>query len=285
MADLSKLSPQEVVEPTPVTFWSPEKVMATILHLEEMFGGLKVDAQTEIAKRESEDEGFLSQFCNQLLLLPVAKRAPHVHFFHHVRDEIVAAKNTDAVLPILYTYTDYRNYKILLHLINEFCTTPLQESMQKYRASLEAFEIHTTVDIYSSAVPDEMNEELKREFSQMVLKIDKPASQYTLHNVQKLNDTIIATSGLESHSVYISGVAEKCVVVSVRFPLRAVGWVLSAMTPNFMTTHYLSEVTLDGKQLCLELGERKKLVYRIHCTKLCHAYSTCKSGLHVTAKH
>ena len=242
--------------------------MATIQHLEEMFGGLKTDAQTEIAKRESEDEGFLSQFCNQLMLLSVAKRAPHVHFFHHVRNEIVAAQNTDAVLPILYTYTDYRNYKILLHLITEFCTAPLQESMQKYRASLEAFEIHTTVDVYSSAVPDE---ELERGFSQMVLKIDKPASQCSLHEVRKLNEVIITTSGLESHSVYIGSVAKNCVMVSVRFPSSAVGWVLSAMTPNFMTTHCLSEVTLDGQQLSLLRREREKLVC-IHYVLTCILY-------------
>ena len=163
-----------------------------------------------------------------------------------------------------------------------FCTAPLLESMQKYRMSLEMFEMHTAVDVYVSAAPDEMNKKLERGLSQMVLKIEKPASQCTLHEVRKLNETITAEAGLESHSVYICGVTKNCVMVSVRFPSSAVGWVLSAMTPNFMTpnfmtTHCLSEVTLDGRQLTLELGETEELVCDI---KSCVVYnnihlSTC----------
>ena len=268
---LQSLVAAVIAQPSTVTFWSLEKVMDTILQLEEMFADLQADAQTEIANRETEDRAFLSRFRSRLLLLPVAKRAPHVKFFRQARKEILEAKNTDTILAILCTHIDYRNYEILLHIITRFCTAPLKESMQKYRVSLEAFEMHTAVDVYISAVPDEMNEELERGFSQMVLKIDKPASQCTLHEVRKLNEAIITTSGLESHSVYIGSVAKNCVMVSVRFPSSAVGWVLSAMTTNFMTTHCLSEVTLDGRQLTLELRETDELVCDIKSCVVCIA--------------
>ena len=242
------------------SFWSVGKVKATILHLEEMFANLQADAEVEIGEQNAADGKFLARFRSRLLLLPVSKKAIHANFFEKYEDAILEAKNTRKVLAILCRYINYRNYEILLHIITNFCTAPLKVSMQNYCVTLEKFEMHTTVDVYISAVPDEMNEKRERGLSQMVLKIEKPASQCTLHEVRKLNETITAEAGLESHSVYISGVAENCVLVSVRFPSSAVGWVLSAMTPNFMTTHCLSEVTLDGRQLTLELGEMKKLV-------------------------
>ena len=252
--------PSTTNQASTVSFWSVDKVMSTIRQLKDMFLDLTTDAEEEIGQQDGPDKRFLRRFRKFIQLLPVARKPPHDRFFRQCRNEIVAAQNTDTLLAILCGYVDYRNYEIMLHIITGFCTAPLQESMHKYRVSLETFEMHTAVDVYISAVPDEMNEELKRGFSQMVLKIKKTASQCTLHEVRKLNEAIITTSGLESHSVYIGSVAKNCVMVSVRFPSSAVGCVLSAMTPNFMTTHCLSEVTLDGQQLTLEQREREKLV-------------------------
>ena len=254
------LVPSPTCQPSTVIFWSLEKVKATILQLEEMFADLQADAQIEIAEKENENRSFLPRFRSRLLLLPVAKKAPHAKFFQKSRKEIIAAENTDTILAILCTHIDYRNYEILFHLITRFCGVPLQENMKKYRLSLETFEMHTTVDIYISAVPDEISEEIKTGFSQMVVKINKPSSECTLHVVRKLNEAIITKSGLESHSVYISGVAKNCVVVAMRFPSSAVGWVLAAMTPDFIHTQHLTEITMDGKQLTIIQKERQKLV-------------------------
>ena len=254
------LVPSPTCQPSTVIFWSLEKVKATILQLEEMFADLQADAQIEIAEKENENRSFLPRFRSRLLLLPVAKKAPHAKFFQKSRDEIIAAKNTDTILAILCTHIDYRSYEILFHLITRFCCVPLQENMKKYRLSLETFEMHTTVDIYISAVPDEISEEIETGFSQMVVKINKPSSECTLHEVRKLNEAITTKSGLESHSVYISGVAKNCVVVAMRFPSSVVGWVLAAMTPDFLHTQHLTEVTMDGRQLTIIQKERQKLV-------------------------
>ena len=255
------LVPSPTCQSSTVIFWSLEKVKATILQIEEMFADLQADAQLEIAEKENDNRLFLPRFRSRLLLLPVAKKAPHVKFFQKSRDEIIAAKNTDTILAILCTHIDYRSYEILFHLITRFCCVPLQENMKKYRFSLETFEMHTTVDIYISAVPDEISEEIKTGFSQMVVKINKPSSECTLHEVRKLNEAITTKSCLESHSVYISGVAKNCVVVAMRFPSSAVGWVLAAMTPDFIHTQHLTpEITMDGKQLTIIQTERQELV-------------------------
>ena len=125
---------------------------------------------------------------------------------------------------------------------------------------LEVFETSTTVDVYISAVPEEMTEDQKKAFSEMVVKIDKPASQCTLHDVRKLNEAIIASSGLSSHAVYIGAVSSKCVVVRFMFPSSVVGWVLAAMTPEFITNHQLTEITVDGRQLTVVETQRDDLV-------------------------
>ena len=252
--------PPRVCQPSPCTFWSLEKGKATILQLEKMFARLQVEAQVEIAKLESNDQNFFPEFRCRILLLPVAKKAPHVKFFRKNEDDIISSKNTLKIMAILCRYIDYRNYEILLHLITRFCGVPLQENMKKYRLSLETFEMHTTVDIYISAVPDEISEEIENGFSEMVVKINKPSSECTLHEVRKLNEAIITKSGLESHSVYISSVAKNCVVVAMRFPSSVVGWVLAAMTPDFIHTQHLTEVTMDGKQLTIIQTRRQELV-------------------------
>ena len=254
-----------VVTIHPVTgqplFWSLKKVKATIEELKEMFLNLTTDAEEEIAQQDGSDWKFLRKFRKFIQLLPIAQRAPHVKFFQKSRKEIIAAKNTDTILAILCTHINYRNYEILFHLITRFCGVPLQENMKKYHFSLETFEMHTTVDIYISAVPDEISEEIETGFSQMVVKINKPSSECTLHEVRKLNEAMTTKSGLESHSVYISGVAKNCVVVAMRFPSSAVGWVLAAMTPDFIHTQHLTpEITMDGKQLTIIQTERQELV-------------------------
>ena len=140
---------------------------------------------------------------------------------------------------------------------------------------LEVFETSTTVDVYISAVAEEVTEDQKKAFSEMVVKIDKPASQCTLHDVRKLNEAIIASSGLSSHAVYIGAVSSKCVLVRFMFPSSVVGWVLAAMTPEFITNYQLTEVTVDGRQLTVTSTQRENLV----CLR--HGSFSCWHALHI----
>ena len=168
------------------SFWSLEKVEATIEELEKMFGSLHAKAGKELSKNE-QDKEFLDEFRSRLLLLPVRKATLHVKFFTANEDEILAAKDTRKILAILCRFVDYRNYEILYYVIIKFCCPILKESMKDYCKSLEEFEASTTVEVYLSAVPDEVDEELMNGFSEMVVKIDKPSSQCTLLEVRKLN--------------------------------------------------------------------------------------------------
>ena len=269
------LVPSPTCQPSTVIFWSLEKVKATILQLEDQFSDLLLDTEDEISEKECADKRFLKKFRVRKLSLSVAKKCLHVKFFRENEDDIISAKDTRKIIAILCRYIDYRNYEILHHVVSKFCGVPLQENMKKYRLLLETFEMHTTVDIYISAVPDEISEEIENGFSQMVVKINKPSSECTLHEVRKRNEAIITKSGLESHSVYISSVAKNCVVVAMRFPSSVVGWVLAAMTPDFIHTQHLTpEITMDGKQLTIIQTERQELVciYPV-CVVLCVSLS------------
>ena len=244
------------------SFWSLEKVEATIEELEKMFGSLHAKAGKDLSKNE-QDKEFLDEFRSRLLLLPVRKATLHVKFFTANEDEILAAKDTRKILAILCRFVDYRNYEILYYVIIKFCCPILKGSMKDYCKSLEEFEASTTVEVYLSAVPDEVDEELMNGFSEMVVKIDKPSAQCTLLEVRKLNKAIIEKSTLCSHSVYIGAVSRNCVVVRLRFPSSAVGWVLAAITPDFMTSHRITDVTLDGRQLYLTPDSTYTLVHYV----------------------
>ena len=259
--------PMTVTDPTqplPVPAWSVAKVKATILQLEEMFSDLISDVEDEISEKENHDRRFLKKFRTRLLLLPVSKKSAHAKFFHDSEDEIVEAKNTRKILVILCRYLNYRNYEILVHIIERFCDAPLQKSMQEYCKCLEEFEMATTVDIYICAVPSD--KELEVAFSKMVMKIDKPSSKCTLYEIRMLNEALARESSVCSHSVYVSSVTTNCVVVVVRFPSSAAGWVMGAMTPDFMHTHYLIEVAMDGKHITVIKADRRKL--RTQCRSL-----------------
>ena len=234
------------------------KVKATLLHLEKQFSGLITSARSALCDRESHDRNFLDEFRDHLLVLPVTKKATHVKFFRESEDDILDAKNIRKIFAILSCYWSYCNYEILLHLINSFCDAHLHKSMQDYCKVLEDFEKATTVDVYISAMlPDK---ELELAFSEMVVKIEKPASKCTLYEIRKLNEAITKGSSLSSHSIYISSVSTNCVVVVFRFPGSAVGWVLAGMTPDFMHTHHLREVALDGERLTVMEADREDLV-------------------------
>ena len=70
-----------------------------------------------------------------------------------------------------------------------------------------------------------------------------------------------------SHSVYIGDVSSNCVIVELRFPSSAVGWVLAAMSPDFLKEQKLSEIAVDGRKLPGGHIVKGKLASFIYCTE------------------
>ena len=242
---------------------SEADVKATIMRLEKKFVGLVSSTRAAMCDKERHNHAFLDEFRDHLFNLPVSKKAAHIKFFRESEDDILEAKNVRKIFVILSRYWSYNNHEILLEVTVWFCDESLQASMQEYCKMLEGFEKATTVDIYVSAIPlNEKQKELKEAFSKIVVQMDKPSSECTLYDIRVLNEAIVLESYLKSHSVYISSVTSKCVVVEFTFPTSAVGWVLAAMTPTFMTTHLLTEVTVDGECLTI-MTEHMNVLVRV----------------------
>ena len=244
----------------PVALRSVADVKSAILHLKKNFSKLITRTRSEMCARESQDQEFMDEFRDHLLFLPVAKKAVHVKFFRENEDDILEARNIRKLFAILGRYLSFRNYVILQEIIVWLHVAPLQQSMQEYCRMLMKFEMSTSVDVYITSEPDEFTEDQKKAFSEMVLRINKPASECTLYDVRRMNEAIITSAGLCPYSVYISGVANKCVEVVVSFPSTALGWVLSAITPEFQSSYHLTEVTMDGEELTVAPIQRDYLV-------------------------
>ena len=125
--------------PTP-TFWSLEKVKATIQELEVRFLDLNTDVEDEICEKEAQDKKFLRKFRKYLQLMPVSRRAPHSKFFRECEREIQLAEDVQGLIGILCRYVNYRNYEPLREIVFMFCGSLLQASMQDYCVMLEMFD-------------------------------------------------------------------------------------------------------------------------------------------------
>ena len=227
------------------------EVKVAIKEFEDAFSELMSDTRSSMSDKESQDRKFLDKFRDHLLVLPVSKRAIHVKFFYDSEDDILEAKNIRKLFAILSRYCNYTNYEIILHLVEKFCEAALKTRMLNYRDSLEKFEKATTIDIYLCAIS--ARRKILEAFSQMVVKINKPASVCTLHEIRQLKEELAETAALHSYCVYIESVAKSSVRVVLRFPLFCIRWIRAALTPDFQHTHHLIEVSVDGKDLTVHL--------------------------------
>ena len=236
------------------------QVRAEIDRLSDTFSDLMSDTRDEICMRESLDPAFLKRFRDRLLDLPVAKKAPHTKFFHEKLDDLLNARSTEKIFAIIRCYCSYRNYAVLQEVIRKFCKAVLQRRMQEYCESLESFEKATFINVYLEAI--EASDILSSEFTKMTVKINKPSSQCTLHEVRKLKETIAERASLQSYSVYVGDISESSVQLELGFPASCVGWILGVFTPDFLTTHLLSDVVFGQQHLSILDWPQEKLVSR-----------------------
>ena len=217
--------------------------------VKDEFTDIKSDARSYLSDRENKNSKFLDKFRDHLLDLPVAKKVVHAKFFYKYEDEILEAKDIRKLFAILGRYCNYSNYDIILHLIKKFCEAALKRRMYRYRDSLIEFEMNTTIDVYLCAIS--ACQKMSEAFSKMAVKINKPASVCTLHEVRRLKEEIAKEAHLHSYSVYFESVSESSVLVVLGIPPSCTELVRRAITPDFALVHHLTEVTVDGVHLAI----------------------------------
>ena len=234
------------------------QVRAEIDRLIKLFSDLMFDAQEEMSLKQNVDPSFLKKAIDYLLGLPVAQKAPHAKFFRECEDDFLKAENVRKMFTILRRYCSYRNYAVLREVVRNFCEAVLQRRMQEYCESLEKFEKATFINVYLKAI--EASDVLSEEFTKMTVKINKPTSECTLHEVRKAAETIADKANLQSYSVYIGDISESSVQLELGFPASCVGWILGVFTPYFLATHLLSDVILGQQHLSILDWPQEKLV-------------------------
>ena len=234
------------------------EVRAEIDRFSDIFSDLMSDTRDEMCTRASVEPTFLNKFRDRVLDLPVAQKAPHTKFFRENEDDFLQAENMHKIFAILRRYSNYRNYAVLREVVRKFNSTMLQQRMNDYIKSLEHFEKATAVNVYLKAI--EASDVLCAEFTKMTVKINKPAPECTLYDIRKKTEEITERASLQSYSVYIGPVLEGSVVLALGFPASCVGWILGALTPDFIATHLLSDVVLDQQPLSILNWHQENLV-------------------------
>ena len=223
------------------------EVKERVDHLETKFLSVVTQFRRAMTKNEARDKEFLEDFRDALSLLPVAKRISHARFFQERESEIIAAKTVRILITILNRYWNYNNYDLLQYLISEFSEEPLKGDMKQYCEVLEKYEIKTTVDIFLQAFS--ANSELSVAFSGIVVKINTPPSECTLHDIRKFREALAVQSSICSYCIYVDNVTASSVRVALGFHPSALGWVLAALSPSFLESHQLSNVVVEGEPL------------------------------------
>ena len=224
-----------------------QQVKEKMEQFQESFMSMMSMTRSALCKKESEDSEFIEEFRDYLLFLPLSKKVPHTKFFRESEDDIIKAESVRKLLAILGRYCNHSNYDLLLHLIKKFCNTAEKKRMEDYCDSLEKFEMATPVNVYLAAIS--ASPAISEAFSRMAMKMNKPVSECTLHEIRKLKESLTEKAFLHPYSVYIDTIAESSVLVVLRFPPDCIGWVLAAVTPALIRTHQLMEVALDGKYM------------------------------------
>ena len=241
-----------------------QQVKKEVEYFQENFTSMMSMTRSALCKKESEDSEFIEEFRDYLLFLPLSKRVTHSKFFRESEDDIIKAESVRKLLAILRRYCNYSNYDLLLHLIKKFCNTAEKKRMEDYCQSLERFEMATPVNVYLIAIS--ASPAISEAFSRMAMKMNKPVSECTLHEIRKLKESLTEKAFLHSYSVYIDTIAESSVLVVLCFPPDCIGWVLAALTPDFVDTHHLTEVSVDGEYLTLypKLHDEKEELVRVY---------------------
>jgi len=226
-----------------------KEVKEEVCQLKRKFSSLVTNSRVTLGKKVEENPKFLEEFRDALLLLPVPLSAKLLHdkFFQGKQaDELFAAKSINQIFVILSRYWNYTNYGLLKNVVETFCDSCLIENVEQYGVTLDAFEKATTIDVFLSATS--ASETMARKFMTMAAKINKTATECTLH-VRKLKDSLAEESGITSYSVYveISGIGSVRITLSIH--PAAITLVVAALSPRFLLRHHLTGVVIDGRPL------------------------------------
>lgn len=229
--------------------FTAEKVKQRRLELILEFSSLVTKSRVALSKMETDNPVFLEVFRDALLQLPVTlpEKPLHDRFFQEEEaQKIYSAPSINQIFFCLRRYWNYTNYGLLECVVDAFCPD-LTEEVQKYWTALDSFERATTIDVF--LLVSRPSDDVSQKYTTMAAKLNKPASECTLHDVRELKNTIAQESGITSHSIYTEINGCGSVQLTLGIHSAAVVPVVAALTQEFLQRNHLTDVIIEGRPL------------------------------------
>ena len=225
-----------------------QQVEEEISHLDDRYADLRSDTHIYMVERERESPTFVDKFRITLLELPQRQKVTYSNLFERNTSKIRRAGNVSKIFDIIRPYSNYMNYELLQLIIKKFGNSPLKEGMSGYVVELETFEMKTTIVEFVAATND--STEIPECYRSVIVKINRDASQCTLHEVRVFIKKSLAKKSLfMPHALMLQRASSNTIIVKIGVLSESLSHLALAFDTKFREMHSVSQVIIDGDKL------------------------------------
>ena len=225
-----------------------QQVEEEISHLDDRYADLQSDTHIYMVERERESPTFVDKFRITLLELPQRQKVTYSNLFERNTSKIRRAGNVSKIFDIIRPYSNYMNYELLQLIIKKFGNSPLKEGMSGYVVELEMFEMKTTIVEFVAATND--STEIPKCYRSVIVKINRDASQCTLHEVRVFIKKSLAKKSLfMPHALMLQRASSNTIIVKIGVLSESLSHLALAFDTKFREMHSVSQVIIDGDRL------------------------------------
>ena len=159
---------------------------------------------------------YLKHFKIDLTKLPMLAKYKKLKFLQKKKRKIMRAKSIQDVFDILDPYWNYVDYSLLEYIVKKYCDSHVKKQMQKYKRKLHEFERETSVQDFTSALPD--NRAVPKRYCTLQATLNLDATKCTLYCVRKIKESLTERASLEPYVALMQGIHTRSVLVMVAFP-------------------------------------------------------------------
>ena len=223
------------------------KVQKEIATLVDMYDDLVAKAGVFLSRRQAISPDFLIEFRTRVAVLPTSLKYQHKYFLAHHSSQIAKATTVEEILCILNTYCNFLNCSLLVHIINKFGDEELQKQLSSYTTALQSFRLRTRITDFIKAYTG--NPTLPQQFVALKMKIGSGWEQCTLEDAEELRRSMAIDSSTTDFTTYFMGGVPGSIYLVWSVSIYAVRFLAAAMNSEFLQSHFIEEVTIDGIDL------------------------------------
>ena len=223
------------------------KMQQEIATLVDMYDDLVAKAGVFLSRQQAISPDFLIEFRTRVAVLPTSLKYQHKYFLAHHSSQIAKATTVEEILCILNTYCNFLNCSLLVHIINKFGDEELQKQLSSYTQALQSFRLRTKISDFIKACKGNPN--LPPEFVVIKTKMGSEWQHRTLEEAEEYRKSIAHDSSVANYALYLVAADLGSIYLVWSVPSHAIGFVVVAMSSEFLKHHCIEEVTIDGQDL------------------------------------